>query len=106
MNDEIVALPDGTWLIDGNYFHPYFCNNDENIAKQYAKTLINCFGCVDCINCRNCNHCNTCLHCIDCNNCTNGFRWKDSCNIAAPQLPLPPLQPKMPFIKTGNISGD
>ena len=101
MNDEIIKMPNGLWLIGGNYFHSDFCNNDEKIAKQYAKTLENCFGCVDCINCKNCDYCNLCVDCADCKGCIRCFQLKDSCDVVAPQLP-PPLQLKMPFAEMGN----
>lgn len=67
---EVIVLPDGTWLIDGNCFTSALCENEER-AKQYAKTLVNCFGCVDCINCANCNQCISCFHCRSCDYCQN-----------------------------------
>lgn len=75
MNDEVILLPNGFWLINGNYFSNKFCKNEEE-AKRYAKTLVNCFGCVDCVNCKNCSHCVECNGCQDCEHC----HWCNNCN--------------------------
>lgn len=105
---EVIELSDGTWLINGNCFTKVFCNDDEKIAKQYAKTLVNCFGCVDCVNCVNCNQCVRCRHCKDCNYCQDSsfcsvcnhsfnVSWQNGYNIPIllpPLIPIPP-QPIM-----------
>lgn len=122
---EVIVLSDGTWLIDGNCFTPALCENEEK-AKQYAKTLVNCFGCVDCINCVNCNQCVRCWHCKDCNYCqdsnfcsacNHSFNnsWQNGYSIPTllpPLMPIPPQpiiqqplpqqipQIKMPFTQT------
>lgn len=100
---EVIELSDGTWLINGNCFTKAFCK-DEKIAKQYAKTLVNCFGCIDCINCVNCNQCINCSHCrscdycqncIHCSTCNYGFNVTRQSGYSSPML-LPPPMPIPP----------
>lgn len=80
MSDDSKIIEFETqWLINGNYFTKALCNNDLELAKKYAETLINCFGCVDCVNCKNCSHCVGCSGCKDCEHC-QGCNYCDKCS--------------------------
>lgn len=69
MSDEIIIDLGNVWIINGNRFTKALYGDDIETAKQYAKTLINCFDCMDCANCINCNHCVGCNNCKDCEHC-------------------------------------
>lgn len=69
MNDENIIDLGNVWIINRNRFTKALYDNNIEIAKKYAETLINCFDCMDCVNCINCNHCRKCDGCKDCEYC-------------------------------------